>query len=363
MSRIAFFPDYRIANPYQTMLYRDLAAAGVELEGRSGFRPLLRSRIDAAEAGEDPGVVHLHWTSPILQRVEGPLRAYRVLAEVTGLVEAFKAAGGRLVWTVHNVISHDAQHLWGEIELGRMLTAHADLVHVMSEATYDATEPYYTIDRSRSVVIEHPSYVGEYPDWISRAGARARLGLDDGDRVLIAIGGVRPYKGLDRLLGAFEELRLAEDRLRLLVAGKPGAQEGIAELMAELAAAPGVVCRFEHLPDAELQVWMRAADLAVLPYRGILNSGVLLLAQGYGLPVVAPAVPSLHGLAEEPHVRLFDPADDASLLETIRTAIADLVLDPAARERAGAAARAYAEARPPAAMSHAFAQAVAPLLD
>jgi glycosyltransferase involved in cell wall biosynthesis len=354
-----FFPDYTVTNPYQTMLYSDLGKLDA-YPMRVGGRLTTHLRAEA-ESGR-PGTVHVHWTSPILQWAGGPFRAYRILRDLTTALDAFKAAGGRLVWTIHNVLPHDGHHLWAEERLAELLADRADLIHVLSPSTLEATAQHYVLDPAKVVVVEHSSYRGIYPDWITRAAARAQLDLLPEEKVLIALGGIRPYKGLDRLLDLFDRLAAEDPAVRLLIAGKPGRFAGIEELQERCEADPRIVAEFEHLPEDRLQVWMKAADLAVMPYRSVLNSGAALLAQGFGLPLVGPRSGALAELEGEGHIRLFDPRDDASFEATVREGLRDLVERPDTAAAARASATAYADRLPPARMAAEFAAVVAPLL-
>ena len=88
----------------------------------------------------------------------------------------------------------------------------------------------------------------------------------------------------------------------------------------------------------DLQRYLNAADIAVLPYRRSLNSGVLLLAMSFGLPAIVPALSSTREVITEDFAVTFDPGHSDDLLRAMRTS--DRLLNPAAR----AAARARAEA-------------------
>lgn len=356
---IHFFPDYS-DNRYQAMLYSRLTDIGSYAEpiGIGKLNCHLRERAE----GPEPGLLHLHWTAPILQLSAGPFSAKLALDQFTTGVRAFKAAGGRLVWTIHNALPHDTRHRWAEIELAQFLVDEADAVHVLTEATFDEVRALYTLDRSNVSIIEIASYLGEYPDWVSRESARRRLGLEPDEKVLIALGGIRPYKGLDRLLSVFEDLAEKDSALRLLIAGRPGRQPGIEKLRNACENSPRVVAHFDYLPDDHLQVWLGAADLAVLPYRAVLNSSAFKLAETFGLPVLAPRTGAL--LAEEgrAHVRLFDPGTDESFVDELESAIHDFVTDPAGAESARAASRASAARFTAADMGARFAEFVAPFL-
>ena len=350
-----FFPDYRAGNPYQSMLYGSLSKAQTHALPVADVIEHLRRVVNGSA---EPGLLHIHWTGPILQWARGPFRAKQVLDLFADLLRQFKEQGGRLIWTVHNVLPHDANHRWAEIQLARVLADQADRIHILSNATLDAVRPYYELPRERVRLVEHSSYDDVYPNWISRAAARERLGIAEHDKAIIALGGIRPYKGLSRLLAIFEELSDVDPTLRLLVAGKPGRFPGVDELQSKCEVHPRIVSRFDHVPDSQLQVWMKAADLAVLPYAGILNSGALLLAQTFGLPVVAPrtgAILDLEGLIP---MQTFDLKDDASLKDALLAGLRRFTSGQSDAESAREEARAFCEQQSPAAMADTFATSI-----
>jgi glycosyltransferase involved in cell wall biosynthesis len=354
--RLYFFPDYRLTNPFQTMLHAGLADVGAEPVPVANLVEHLRARADDPR---DPGLLSLHWSSPILSAADGPFRAKLLLDRFEAALDRFIGAGGRLVWTVHNILPHEVRHRWAEVELAQLLADRADLIHVLSAETCALAEPVYHLDPAKVVVIEHASYLGQYPDWMSREEARSRLGLATDRTVLVTLGGIRPYKALDTLLDVFEELGAEDPTLHLLIAGRVSANPAADHLRERCARNDRVTSRFEHVDDDELQVWMKAADLAVLPYRDILNSGAFLLAQTFGLPVVAPRAGSLQAWDGQPQVSLFDPQDPVSLAAAITGSVATVRRDPdRLRELSLAAAR----SRLPETMASEFARAIAPLL-
>lgn len=356
---VHFYPNYD-RNPYQQMLYGRLGDAGAYASPVDDVQRFLQLQDETPAAPS--GILHVHWTAPILQWAAGPFRAAGVLQRFEEGLERFRSRGGRLVWTIHNVLPHDARHVWAEIQLARLLARHADLVHVMSDVTVEAVRDYYELDLDRVTVIPHSSYVGRYPDWITREAARGVLGLHPQEKVLIALGGIRPYKGLDTLLDVVDELLADDPTLRLLVAGRPSHGDDVRLLVERCREHPRVVGEFRHLPDDRMQVWLRAADLAVLPYRQILNSGAFRLAETFGLPVVAPRAGALSDAARDRHVRLFEPGDPRSLRDEIGGALRDLVEEPLAAARARASATEAAERFTPDDMALALTAALAPLL-
>ena len=122
--------------------------------------------------------------------------------------------------------------------------------------------------------------------------------------VILAFGLVRPYKGIDVLLEAFRQVEGAE----LWIVGMPRMpMDGLRELARR---APGTV-RFvdRFVPDPEIPAFMRRADLVVLPYRNIEQSGVLYTALAFGRPLVLSSVGGFPEIAEQGAARLVPPED------------------------------------------------------
>jgi glycosyltransferase involved in cell wall biosynthesis len=95
------------------------------------------------------------------------------------------------------------------------------------------------------------------------------------------------------------------------------------------------------LADDELAAYFRRADLVVLPYREIDQSGVLFTALAFGAPLLLSAVGGFPELAEQGAAALVAPGDPAALAAALR----GLLADPARRARLAAGARAAADGR------------------
>ncbi|MGZ5419368.1 MAG: glycosyltransferase family 4 protein [Solirubrobacterales bacterium] len=148
--------------------------------------------------------------------------------------------------------------------------------------------------------------------------------------VILAFGIIRPYKGTDVLLHAFREVEGAE----LWIAGKPMTEM---EPLRELARqAPGKVRIFDRfVPDTELPALIRRADLLVLPYRTVEQSGVLYTGLAFGKPMVLSAVGGFPEVAAHGAARLVPPGDEAELAAVL----SELVASPEDRRRLADAAR------------------------
>ena len=283
---------------------------------RAGVGPRRRRLLRAAEhipdmrryrrVAEEADIVHYQWLPiPALDRRLLPSKRPRLYTMHWRLPEA----GSRI---------------------GRSLTkllAKMDAVVVHSEHGSGRLQADFGVPADRVRVIPHGAfdYLTRQPDEVPLP---AELQAVEGP-VILAFGLIRPYKGTDVLLDAFSRV----DRGELWIVGMPRMPMG--ELRALADRAPGRV-RFidRFIPDPEIPAFMRRADLVVLPYRNIEQSGVLYTALAFGRPLVLSSVGGFTEVGERGAARLVPPEDPDALAEAIKELIADR--DTAAALAAGA---------------------------
>jgi len=327
---LAFWPEVR-GNPFQQLLYGRV--------GEAGLRPLpLRELNDLSPRAPAGSILHLHWTSPVLHTAKSERDARQRLWRFMATLDDLRDGGWKLLWTVHNVLPHDCRFPELEAQLCQEIADRSDAVHVMCRATVDAVATRYVLPASRVRVIPHPSLDGAYPNDITQAQARRDLGLSDDDIVVGAFGAIRPYKRLDALLDAFEDVFREEPAIRLVVAGAPARAAGVEGLIERCSRHPAVVTRFERIPDDEIQRYVGACDALALAQSDPLNSGIAMLAFTFGRPVIAPRKGCIDDLVSKDTGITFDADVPGDLVRALKEA-------PRLRdERHRRAARARAEA-------------------
>jgi len=158
---------------------------------------------------------------------------------------------------------------------------------------------------------------------LTRSEARGKLGISCKQKVILFFGAIAPYKGLDLLVEVFLTSLQCWADARLIIAGTPkagslGYMEKIQERIRSDANSERVLQRIQYIPDDETEVYFKAADVAILPYREVYQSGVLFLAYSFGLPVIASDVGSLaEEILEGETGFLCKPGDPAALAEAI----------------------------------------------
>lgn len=298
---IGFLPWWP-ANPYQVLLKAELNALGLRVIGNP---PLSVLRILLNRDGLD--VVHVHWPHGTYQSLGGFLHVLAVLL-------AYRLRKNNLVWTVHELDAYESKRprLDGWLRGVLMKLCRRLIVH--GEHTRRQVRDHHGFPRPIHVA-RHPSYQGCYPDTLDRAGARAQLGLAESARVFLYFGYIKPYKGVEELLAAFQGV--GDENSVLWVAGKP-LDETIERQIEALAGADSRVrLQLGYIPDEAIQVLFRAADLAVFPFRQTQTSGSLMLALTFGCPVIAPALATIPEYVDEDCGFLFDPHKPGDLARAL----------------------------------------------
>ena len=126
------------------------------------------------------------------------------------------------------------------------------------------------------------------------------------------------------MIAAFIEVSRKCKDYRLIIAGKPKGCEDYWNRIQEEIIRSGVrdriTERIEYIPDEETEVYFKAADVPVLPYTHVFQSGVLFLGYSFGLPVIASDVGSLRQeIIENKTGLVFKPQDSADLAKSIES--------------------------------------------
>ncbi len=191
-----------------------------------------------------------------------------------------------------------------------------DAVVMHSEAGRRRVEDEFGVRPGLVEVIPHGAF-----DYLTRLPGELPLPAElEGAEgpVILAYGLVRPYKGTDVLLEAFKQVEGAE----LWIVGMPHIDTGPLHELAR--QAPGRVRFVErYVDEGEIAPIMRRADVLVLPYRTVEQSGVLYTGLAFGKPMVLSAVGGFPEVADHGAARLVQPRDPAELAAALNELIAD----------------------------------------
>ena len=270
------------------------------------------ARMWRALGAQRPDVVHVQWS--VLRPVERPF--YRRM----------QRAGSAVVFTAHDPVPN----VGGAARRRSVAATARSFARVICHSEWGraALVDRCGVDPGRVRVIPHGvfAYLRDLPAMPSP--------VDPPGPLAVLPGLIRPYKGVDVMLAAWPRVRELAPEATLLVAGRP--MMDVAELD---SAQPGVVFLPRFLSDAELAAALRRADVVVLPYRRIDNSGVLAAALAFGKPLVLSDVGGFGELHRTECVgELVPPGDAGALGEAVGRVLADAGLRSRLAERSASIA-------------------------
>jgi len=214
----------------------------------------------------------------------------------TVLMLFYKMLGKKIVLTAHNVNagSRDANDSWLNRATLKFQYRRCDHIFLHTEKMKAELVGGFGVPETKASVIPF-GINSTVPDTaLTPAVARQRLGLGESEKVLLFFGNIAPYKGVEFLVDAFIAVAPRAENYRLIIAGRPKGSEAYwAGLLQKINASPvrdQITLRIEFVPDEETEIYFKAADVLVLPYTHIFQSGVLFLGYNFGLPVIAADV-------------------------------------------------------------------------
>jgi D-inositol-3-phosphate glycosyltransferase len=273
------------------------------------------------------------------------------LFDRTVLMLYYKVLGKKIVFTAHNVNAgkRDGTDTW--LNRVTLRTQYKLVDHLFVHTEQMKTELIEEFGvRGAAVTVIPYGINNSVPDTsLTPQAAKRRLGIKDGQKTLLFFGRIGPYKGLDLLATAFQEIAARDADYRLIIAGttKEGAEAYLAEIQDQLRdeiSRGQVISKIQFIQDDEIEVYFKAADAVGLPYTQIYQSGILFLAYSFGVPVIASDVGSFRADVIEGQTGFMcKPCDASDLAQTIEMYFASDLFKRLAQRRQ--AIRDYANER------------------
>lgn len=249
----------------------------------------------------NPAIVIFVWWMPFF----GP-----ALSTIARLVK--RKTDAKVVFLVENYVSHEKR--WFDRFLTKITLKHADAFICQSGYIHEqltlnfASKPVYKTTLSIYDCYDLKRY--------DRSQARDLLSITT-KKVILFFGLIRPYKGLDQLLRAFKRLLETDPDQLLLVVGECYENlDKYTDLINELGLASNVQMHNRFIPNEEIEPYFKAADLVCLPYNSGTQSGILMMAYGFKIPVVATNVGGISELIVPEKTGIIVPNNDPKELET-----------------------------------------------
>lgn len=242
-------------------------------------------------------------------------------------LELFNVLLAKLLLTRVVITAHDVEAFRGEWSLVKSsVYGLADCVIAHNQVSQRELIRVLQLPESKIYVIPHGNYLGQVGELTGVAQARARLNLQADSKVLLFFGQIKEVKGLELLLDALAVVKETIPEVVLVIAGKMWGQEfSVYQAQIDrLGLAGHCVSHIRYIPDDQVAAYYIAADLVVLPYKKIYQSGVILMAMSYGKPVLASDLDGMKEVIEDQVTGfLFRSGDTQDLSAKLTSVLAD----------------------------------------
>lgn len=235
------------------------------------------------------------------------------------------------VYTVHNVFPHETKPV--TIQTFEEIYKYMQGLIFHTQYSQKLFQFHFPSIHGKQVVIPH----GEYGFLDNPPSERKYYSIEKKQNSLLFFGNIRPYKGLDVLLNAMAQVVEDFPQIHLTIAGQP--LEPFDRYQALIEANKinqHIGLRLGYIPDEDIPDLFHSANIVVLPYRDIDQSGVLLLALAMGNAVVASNTGGMAEVIKDGETGLLVPPNDT---EQLTQAIIHLLKDPQKTERLGKAGK------------------------
>jgi len=271
------------------------------------------SKLIAYAASAPPKIFHILWNNKL------------ETFDRTFLMLYYKLLGKRVVLTAHNVNKRrrDSRDSFLNRLTLRIQYRLADHIFVHTEKMKAELMHQLGVSSDRASVIPFGINNSVPNTHLTAPQAKERLGVRENEKAILFFGRIKPYKGLEYLIAAFQKLARRSADYRLIIAGRleEGCEpywESMQKEIQEYFEAGRVTLRIEFIPDSEIEVYFKASDVLILPYKEIFQSGVIFLGYSFGLPAIIADVGSLKDdVVEGKNGFVFRPEDPNDLARAI----------------------------------------------
>lgn len=286
-TKIIFNPCENKENQYIAILVNGLEKYGFDVYQLDDF-------LSSYKHYQSIKLLHLNWfenldDSSIASTWKSYLRKLVVLA-------AIRFGKKKLVWTMHNRLSHEKKSGKLSRALTQKIVAQADAIVTHSTISEQILRSQYPKLHAKIIHIPHPDFVDVYgqmiPENLEKKSTTVKL---------LFIGTIKPYKNIELLIKVAKRF---PESLHLTIAGNPNSEVYRSQLEKLVEDSSNISLHLKFIPDEDLPTYIHQSDLLILPYslESSLNSGTVILGFSYGRTVICPRIGTIDDLAGDEDV-------------------------------------------------------------
>jgi glycosyltransferase involved in cell wall biosynthesis len=195
----------------------------------------------------------------------------------------------KVISIIDNIIPHEKRP--GDFAFAKYFVKHVDGFIAQSKSVLEDLNKF---DNTKPKLFSpHPLY-DNFGEAVTKAEAKAALGLDVNTNYALFFGFIRDYKGLDLLLQALALESVRKLDFKLIVAGEfYSDSKPYLDLIKELNLEDKVILRTDFIPDGKVRYYFCASDIVIQPYKHATQSGVTQICYHFNKPMLVTDVGGL----------------------------------------------------------------------
>ncbi|MCL6459081.1 MAG: glycosyltransferase family 4 protein [Gorillibacterium sp.] len=307
--KVWMWPRSSELNFYNDLLTNSLCGAGLDIMDLKHGKLMLQ--VGQVKPGD---IVHIHWMHHAYQN-RNPL-LFIVKSFIFTLTMLYlKLRKVQLIWTIHNLYPHNAQHQRMEHVMRTLICRFCSKLIVASDSIKRKVMIEFNVPDSKLFVVKHGHYVGVYkPKGID---FRRIYNISEDADVYLFLGAIKSYKGVEDLIEAFNAVKTKQSYL--IVAGK--ADQEMQSYLKDVKDIENIILELRFIPNEEVADLISAVDVMVMPYKEITTSGTAILGLSFKTLIIMPNNDFIDEYFRENMVVRYDPTDDNGLNKALKAAL------------------------------------------
>lgn len=226
--------------------------------------------------------IFFNWIEKLPENKGGKIQTL-VLIALFPILKLFRI---KVVWTMHNKLSHSLGHIYWKKLIFKKMLKNSDIILTHSNEGVKYGEEMVKGSGKKIHYFSHP------------VKDRRPEKNHEKEYDLLIWGTISPYKGIDKFL-EYIYLNKLELRYKILIVGKITTDDYRKKL--ENYKSKNILIEDKFIEDTLLQELISKSKLVLFTYSqsSILSSGVLMDSLGYGANIIGPNVGAFADLANE----------------------------------------------------------------
>ena len=235
-----------------------------------------------------------------------------------------KILGLKVVYTIHDVVSFENSR--SSDKLSNWIYKRANKILTHNKFSEDIFRRHYKNINTEIDIIPHGNYVPFLKISKDKILSRNHLKIPQNKKVLLFFGMIKKVKGLEILLQAMKEVIEKNSDVFLVIAGRVWKNDFsiYQKIIDDNKLLNYCLIHNKFIPHEDVDHYYASADLVVLPYTRIYQSGVLMMSMSYEKAVIVSDLPPLTEVVQDMKTGfVFESENPKSLSEKLNQILAD----------------------------------------